>query len=370
MVKHRGFTFEKFVNAVGEDLLRDYFSTKKISVPSGFPLDCEHVHTLLDELSNENVKSDIMEQLHCINDVAEKGQDYLEIAKSEFAIETPDDEPRERTAMRLFLNDNPDVFQVVYDLYSWRTEAADLSHHRFPDGQANFGHDFLDQFRHRIEEHYGKQAKGRNCEIRHRVDGHNHIIFVARGDFLKTQQVWENGTLKNRYFRPAKEDILVFNTNNRVLSVKIRSRDTDDKVEYIKAFGNHILGKDELPNEIFDNSLLSLVPIQNGSFNYDGNQHIKWVKLVEVQMRIPKRGFIRLKINSNDLVSSLEKFLHICLEDGELISAKLRFKIEHDGKSQKPLTVELRPPERTSLNKKRDNTIIEEYLIENEVLLI
>jgi len=65
-----------------------------------------------------------------------------------------------------------------------------------------------------------------------------------------------------------------------------------------------------------------------------------------------------------------EKFLHISLEDGELISAKLRFKIEHDGKSQKPLSVELRPPERTSLNKKRDNTIIEEYLRENEVLLV
>jgi len=369
MVKHRGFTREKFINVVGEDLVKGYFSKRDIKVPSGSPLDYEHVQQLLDKL-DENTEKLIDEEFRCINDVAEKGQDYMEIAKAEFEIETPDDEPRERTAMRLFLNENPDVFQMAYDYYLYRTGSADLSHHQFPDGKADFSQHRQNQFTNRIEEHFRKQAKGRDCKIRHRVDGYNHIIFVARGDFIKTQQEWEKGILKNRYFRPAKEDILVFNPKNHVLSVKIRSRNWDDKVEYIKAFGNHILGKDEIEDDILEKSLVSLVPIQNGSFNYEGNEHIKWVKLGEVQMRIPKRGSIRLKINSNDLVSSLEKFLHISLEDGELISAKLRFKIEHEGKSQKPLSVELRPPERTSLNKKRDVTIIEDYLRDNEVLLI
>ena len=220
-----------------------------------------------------------------------------------------------------------------------------------------------------IAGHYQKQAKSEDCSVRHRVDGDNHIVFVARGDFVKTQPVWDKGTVKNRYFRPAKEDILVFNTKNRVLSLKVASRGKNDKTEYIKAFGYHVLGKHTIEAEVFKRSLVSLVPIQNGSFNYEGNEHIKWVKLVEVQMRIPKRGFIRLKINSNDLVSSLEKFLHISLEDGELISAKLRFKIEHDGKSQKPLAVELKPPERTGLTRKRDVTVIEDYLRNNDVLL-
>jgi hypothetical protein len=370
MVKHRGFTFEKFINAVGEELLRGYFSTRDIGGASGSPLDYDHVQKLLDESSNEDVKNEIMEELHCINDVAERGQDYLEIAKSEFGIETPDDEPRERTAMRLFLNENADAFQMAYDLYSYRTEAADLSHHKFRDGQASFSKKHLDQFKDAIGEHYRKQAKGEDCDIRHYVEGDNHIIFVARGDFVKTQQVWENSKIKNSYFRPAKEDILVFNTKNCILSLKSASRNKDDKIESIKAFGYHVLGKHKIEDEVFEKSLVSLVPIQNGSFNYEGNEYIKWVKLVEVQMRIPKRGFIKLKINSNDLVSSLERFLHISLEDGELISAKLKFKIEQDGKSQKPLTVELRPPERTSLTKKRDITIIEEYLRENEVLLI
>jgi hypothetical protein len=228
----------------------------------------------------------------------------------------------------------------------------------------------LDQFRAKIVEHYQKQAKGEDCNIRHRMEGDNHIIFVARGDFVKTQPVWENRKIKNRYFRPAKEDILFFNTKNCVLSLKIASRNTDDKTEYIKAFGYHVLGKHKIEDEVFKKSLVSLVPIQNGSFNYEGNENIKWVKLVEVQMRIRERGYLKLSICGNDLNGALERVLGISLEDGELISARLKFQIEHDGKSQRPVTVELRPPERTNLNKKRDTTIIEEYLIKNEVLLI
>lgn len=370
MAKHRGFTWEKFVNAVGEDLLKGYFSKRNVDVPSGWPLDYEHVQKLLDGLSDENKKNEIDEEFHCINDVAERGQEYLEMAKGKFGVDTPDDEPRERTAMRLFLNKTPGVFRMAYDYYLYLTISADLSHHQFPDGQANFSKKCLDQFKHRIMEHYRKQAKGAGCRVRHCVDGDNRIIFVARGDFVKTQQVWEKGAVKNQYFRPAKEDILIFNTKNHVLSVKIRSRNTEDKIEYIKAFGHHVLGKRKIEDEILEGGLVSLAPIQKKTFNYGGNEHIKGVKLVEVQMRIPKRGFIRLKINSKDLVSSLERFLNISLEDGELLSAKLKFKLENGGKSQKPLTVELRPPERTSLNKKRDNTIIEEYLRENEVLLI
>ena len=133
MAKHRGFTFEKFINAVGEDLVKGYFSKRDIKVPSGWPLDYEHVQQLLDKL-DENTEKLIDEEFRCINDVAEKGQDYMEIAKAEFEIETPDDEPRERTAMRLFLNDNPDVFQMAYDYYSYLTIAAEPEPSQIPLG--------------------------------------------------------------------------------------------------------------------------------------------------------------------------------------------------------------------------------------------
>ncbi len=369
MVKHRGFTFEKFVYAVGEDLLKGYFSKRDIKVPLGTPLDYEHVQKLLDELG-ENAEKEIDEEFRRINDVAERGQDYLETAKNEFGIQTPDDEPREKTAMRLFLRENPDAFKMAYDYYLYRTIAANLSHHQFPLGQVDCSKKCLGRFRAKIAEHYQRQAKSEDCSVRHRVDGDNHIIFVARGDFVKTQPVWENRTVKNRYFRPAKEDVLIFNTKNSVLSLKIASRGKDDKTEYIKAFGYHVLGKHRIEDEVFENSLVSLLPIQNGSFNYEGNEHIKWVKLVEVQMRIQERAPIRLKINSNDLAGALERVLGISLQDGELLSARLKFKLEHDGKLQRPVTVELKPPEQTNLNKKRDITIIEDYLRENEVLLI
>lgn len=368
MVKHRGFTEEKFITAVGEDLLSSYFSKIDVPVPSGIPLDSKHVESLLKGL-NEDKRNNIEEDFRCMNDVAEKGQDYMERAKREFGITTPDEEPRERTAMRLFLDDNPEVFQMAYDYYLFRTIAANLSHHKFPSGQADCGRKCLDRFRAMIVEHYQKQSRGEDCAVRHRADGDNHILFVARGDFVKTQLEWDEGRVHNHYFRPAKEDILVFHTKNRVLSLKIASRNKDDRTEYIKAFGYHVLGKHAIENEVFEKSLVSLTPIQNGSFDYEGNEYIEWVKLVEVQMRIREKGFLRLKISGPDLIGSMKRMLGLSLVDGELLSAKLSFKLKDDGRSRRPVTVELKPPERTSLNRKRDVTVIEDYLRENDVLL-
>ena len=139
--------------------------------------------------------------------------------------------------MRLLLHQNLEVFQMAYDYYSWRTTAANLSHHQFRDAQASFSKERLAQFRAKVEEHYRKQAKGEDCAVRYRVDGDNHILFVARGDFVKTQPEWDKGTVRNHYFRPAKKDILVFNAKNCVLSLKIAGRNKEDKTEYIKAFG-------------------------------------------------------------------------------------------------------------------------------------
>ena len=116
---------------------------------------------------------------------------------------------------------------------------------------------------------------------------------------------------------------------------------------------------------------MSLAPIRNGTFSYDGNERISWVKLVEVQVRLQGATDMRLKVNSSDLMRTFQQDLPgLRLGDSELVSAKLRFKLNLDGRKARPLTVEIRPPEHTSLNKRREVEIVESYLRENGVLLV
>jgi hypothetical protein len=78
----------------------------------------------------------------------------------------------------------------------------------------------------------------------------------------------------------------------------------------------------------------------------------------------------KMILRSNDLLKTLrDDYPSITLQDGRLISAKLSFKLSQVGSSRRPVTVEIRPPERTNLNKKREVDVIEAYLRENGVLL-
>lgn len=45
-------------------------------------------------------------------------------------------------------------------------------------------------------------------------------MLIAHGDFMKTHLVFEEGKVDIQSFRPAKEDMLVFDTRNCVLRLK------------------------------------------------------------------------------------------------------------------------------------------------------
>jgi hypothetical protein len=135
MARHRGFTRQKFVKAVGSDLLREYFTIRNLSPPKQ-ALGEEHVTALLGGLQ-EDVRRDIEEEFHCINDVADRGMDCLERAYDHYGLGLDEEWPREQAAMFLFLR-SPDAFQMAYDLYLWRAVANTMSHHHLPEGDADF----------------------------------------------------------------------------------------------------------------------------------------------------------------------------------------------------------------------------------------
>jgi hypothetical protein len=195
-------------------------------------------------------------------------------------------------------------------------------------------------------------------------------LLIARGDYMKTHLIFDEEKRKPAVtsFRPAREDMLVFDKRNNVLSMCISGRSDDEKKKYLEVFGAAFLGVTEIADSTLNDSLVVLDPIKNRTFNYGGNEHIEAVKLTEVNAKL-NGGFLRLSLKSNDL-SNIQGYGIGADGSAEYLSVKLKFLIKRDGKKSKAMIVEIKPPENSKIPQKREKQIIEAYLKEQGVLLV
>jgi hypothetical protein len=80
--------------------------------------------------------------------------------------------------------------------------------------------DVFENVKRDIEEYYLENGKSEQCRIRKYDDDEKYFTLIARGDFMKTMMIFQDGDIQIRSFRPAKEDILIFNKKSKVLSIK------------------------------------------------------------------------------------------------------------------------------------------------------
>lgn len=367
MAKHRSFKLEKFVKGVSSDLLKAYFIKRNVPVPDGLVFDRNNIHDFLDGISDEGKRSYVEEELQCINDIADRARGYLEQAKRDYSIVVQADEPSETTAMRVFLH-SEEAFSLAFDFYLYVVYSEKLSHHKFEHSNCNFAADRVALLKSAIEQHFKDNGKSEHCDVRCRTQGGKHIVLIAHGEFMKTHLIFEKGKVDIQSFRPAKEDMLVFDTRNCVLSVNAGGWSDADKKRYIEIFGNAILGMDQVPDATFNNTLVVLDPIKNGTFDYSGKDDVESVHLTEVKVKCRGSRVIKVTINCGDVRQAFSD-LAISLQDAEYVSARLRFDIKRSGKKSKSITVEIKPPENTKLPEKAEKEIIEKYLRDNGVLL-
>lgn len=370
MAQHRGFTRKKLIEAVGQEHMRRYFVEHMQVSPTNGEFTEEAVASMI-ESQDAFLQKSIDEELACINDVAEKGMDYLDRACKEFGLGYDDEWPRERVSMNLFL-ENPSAFRTAYDWYLYRTSSNSLSHHQFTGVTATVNSATLESLRSSIEGWYAGQAKGKLCQVRHHKDDDADVLIIAHGDYPQSQTVWDEGAVKTAIYRPAKEDILRFTPDNAVLSVKLAGRSNLQRHHYIEAFGKQILGLDEVPLEAFENTTVSVEPIRSGGFDYCewGKGAIEWVQLVQVDLEFPGIK-AHVVLSAPDVRETVRNDLtDLRLTNATLKAVKLRYKLNYDGAPSRPIPVEVRPPQRTIVNRKRDAHVIEEHLRENGVLLV
>lgn len=367
MAKHRTFTLDKFLKALDPGLRAEYFTKYDLTFPSNINFDDDSLDKFWETITDE-VRVEIEEKLHCINDIADQARDCLEQACQQFSIQKQDDETSETTAMRVFLK-GEDAFALAFDAYLYYVLLENVSRHKFNNGTAKFANGQLNKFKSAVETHFKGCGKSDHCDIRHRQKGDEHIILIARGDFMRTHLVFDEkqGKPDIKSFRPAKEDMLVYNTTNNILCMSLSGRSDDDKKKYLEMFGGAFLGLDKIDDSTLNNSLVDIDPIKKRTFNFNGNDQIESVKLIEVNAKVGNGG-IRMILKSNDLANMQGYGIG---KDGnaEFVSAKLKFFIKRDGKKSKGYQVNLRPPVNSKIPQKKQKQIIEAYLREQGVLL-
>ena len=364
MPRHRGITFRKFIAAVAGESISHYFTKIGRPLPADMIFSEEAPLQKFMGTLPEEIRSGILDDFQTINDITERGMAYIEKAVGQDGVQIYPDDPREQVAMRLFL-DHPATFQKAYDRYLCLTIGATIRPYKLEGANPDFSPQQLEIFKNNVAGYFTKCMKGGGCAVRTYNEDNCHYIVVARGDYMKSDMKWENGTTKPIFYRPGKEDILVYDPIKKILRIKTAGKGDGPKMKYIELFGRHVL-KAEQQASVYTLSLISLEPLKNEAF-YNGNDNIK-IKLLELTGSMSGTSRLKISLGSDDLLKSIKDDLELSLADIDLDKVTLKCEVKFNGFPLKPIHVEITATSIAGLTKKQGKETIEDYLRAQDVI--
>lgn len=369
MPKHRGITLSKFAKAVGPALLEDYFAKrypdKKLPVHSAVTE--KEIEEFMANPQNVQAAGILKEDFQRINDICQKGKSHVVKAYNRFSIPYSDRVPMESLAMELFLNHDK-AFDYAYAWYCYYNSSSKLSHHRMP-GEVNLSTVNVGKFENEIRDWFGNLAKGKECLVTHYQENNISVILVKHGSYIRTVPYWEEANKVSFHsFRPASEDILLYDKDNQALSIKATL--PKDREQYIKSFAKYLMGDESLAASPDRDAVFTLKPLQDGTFNWNGNKDIKRIILTKAKFQLPGATEPVVSISSDNVRKTLEEEdFGFGLDAGELTYARFRFFLEIDGKTKK-VSFMITPPDASDHSQQKYAEIIAAYLEEQGVKLI
>ncbi len=369
MPRHRSLTLRKLVAAIDPELMERYFNEKlpeDAELPSRFIMSPTAVEFFMKDPRNTEAKGLVQEHFRKINDICEKGKNLVVRAYKRTDIAWDRKDNPENLAMKLFL-DQEEAFDFAYTLYCYYHASSTMSFHRIP-GDFELTKEKLASFLAETEEWFKDLAKGPKCIITHYDEEDSTVILIKHGTYVRTVAYWEENEIKIRSFRPANEDILLYDKADGILQIKASLH--KDREQYIESFSRCIMDDESLAESEDRDTTYTLKPIQDGSFNWNGNEYISEILLSEIKLQLPGSTKPVVVISSGDVRKSLRESLKgIDIGMGKLTYARFRFVLNVDGKKPK-VSVVVMPPAKTDLAQKRHSDIISDYLKEHGVKLV
>jgi len=322
---------EYFVNRVPQDQLIPYLRTTGMNY--------SYVKDLMAGLEDEQLKGKIGEELRQISDLGKKAMDILK---------------------------HSEAFEHAWTLYCYYKSTTQVYEYCLPCKSVNTGTDNIQAFRTRIRDFFVKQAKGDQCVVKEFEEQNETALMIIHGSYYKTVARWIADEVVIDTFRPAYEDVVLYDKTRSVLKIKASRKDRD---QYLNSFGKCILAIAE-PEISEKNNVYTLRPLQNGTFSWDGNEKISSIAVLEVHLRMPGATEPVVIVRSADVNRSFkEDFSDLDFVSGEILYVKFRFTIETDGRTE-PVVFVVNPPAVSDLTRMSHYNIISAYLKENGVLLV
>ena len=368
MAKKRSYRFDHFVEVVDKGLLSEYLKAKIPSCDSTKEITAEYVDELLDAMADENDALEIEDEILCMNDMADSFMPQIKeyiLNVPGCKIEWSEDDSQETVVLRIYLRDE-DSYQFVYDLFLCEKYWEKLHHYPLESSGVHFEEKNIAAFKEEIGKYFKEQRQTENCYIREREYKGRHYILVLRCDNQKTMKVLENGRVRPKVYRPAKEDMVVYDKEHSVISMTSSISSKDDKLIYANAFNKYILnGKQEIGGEFFsqDNHLIDLKPLLGKKF-YDRTDGIRAIRLAYIFAMKQGRSSIGVTIKSDNVLESLED-MEFEVRPEQIVSAKVEFYI---GERKRPVAVSLTRRGTAQIKQRKEREIIEQFLRDRKVL--
>lgn len=371
MPTYRNLNLRAFIAAIDPLLVEEYFS-KRVPQNQLIPyfqtmgMNYRYVKDLMVGLKDEQLKSRIGEELRQISDLGKKAMDILVKVSTANKIPLLKDETPQQLAMRLFLRHSK-AFEHAWTLYCYNSSATNLYECYLPcESVTNLEHCNMEAFKTQIRDFFVKQAKGDHCLVKE-FKGENGIdLIVIHGSYIKTVARWVADKVVIDIYRPAHEDVILYDKTRSVLQIKASRK---DQQQYHKSFAKCILGIPE-PIESDENNVYSLRPLEDNTFKWDGNKHISSITVLEIHMKTPGTTEPLVIVKSSDVRKTFEEdFENISFSSGQILYVKFRFIIETDKGPETAIFV-INPPSVSDLTKVSHRDIVSAYLKENGVLLV
>ncbi len=372
-MKRTGLSLQRFVAAVSPHFFDLYVQRLSKSVPPGTELpsgwqllNASALSEFLGDPRHAEVAAIIMEDFRRISDIANEGTGVLVRACNKYGIRFPESAP-ESISFGLFLN-HPEAFEFAWSRYLLYGSTGRLSVHPVPLGNLRVTPDQLADFRSAVRMWFANQAKGEQCHVKRFDDGGEIVILIQHGTYVQTVSFWDGDEVKMTSFRPALEDVLVYEPDTEVLRIKAGS--TGDREEYLRLFAVCIGGDESLADKAVQGEIFSLTPVEDGSFDFTGEGPIRKVELRRVKMIVFGPTDLIADFRSPDILRSFENDLPgFGLSSGLLVMARFRFYIHRIGERPTTVTFSVEPPATTDLAERKYADEILRYLRKQAIRL-
>ena len=209
----------------------------------------------------------VLEEWHRINDICVHGGRHLVRAYDRSHLTCDDERPLEELAMRLFLEDRA-AFDYAWSYYVLHSANARVSQYHFAAGDLEFSAQDAASLESFLKEMFHQQKMGANCQVRVNRDENGVVVLVSRGAYLRTFMRWKAANVVFETFRPAIEDVMIYEPHAERLSV--RPGFNRDRDLYVRGIARFLAGDQDLADAALREPVFDLGPIANGKFDLQG----------------------------------------------------------------------------------------------------